>query len=142
MASNETVQRISVKSIGQTLAIDVQALDTVAQVKSRIQEKTGILPECQELIFAGKALKDDSTLEDYDVAMESTLHLVQIKGKLKPEQIEPYHNKETRAAYAKQQQNDKVTACKPTRLIWHETWAIFLICRGHARPLENRAICL
>ena len=114
-------QQIFIKSLAdEIIAINVQASDTIAKVKSRIQEQVGIPPQRQNLIFAGKPLKDESTLDQYDIQMGSTLHLVQIKGESTTEKVEPHLDKGPRAAHAKQQQNDKVNACKLTCLLWQK----------------------
>ncbi|KAJ6412450.1 hypothetical protein OIU84_005493 [Salix udensis] len=85
--SSDTIDNVKAKILGGTMIkvktltgkeieIDIEPNDTIDRIKERVEEKEGIPPVQQRLIYAGKQLGDDKTARDYNIEGGSVLHLV------------------------------------------------------------------
>ncbi|KAI3835163.1 hypothetical protein MKX03_005499, partial [Papaver bracteatum] len=84
--------QIFVKGLtGKTSTLRVESSDTVESLKCKVQDREGMLPENQRLIYAGKQFEDGKTLAYYNIREECTVHLT---GRLRSCKICPTYNPE------------------------------------------------
>lgn len=79
MAMSLSAMQIFVKMpTGKHITLEVEPTDRIEDVKVKIQDKEGTLPEHYQLIYAGTTLEDGNTLQDYSVQKDATLYLYNI----------------------------------------------------------------
>jgi len=69
--------QIFIKTLtGKTIELNVTLIDTINNIKQQIYEKDGIPPDQQRIIYGGKQLVNDKTINDYNIQPGNTLHIM------------------------------------------------------------------
>ena len=125
--------QIHVKTLtGKSIALRVTPEYTTRDIQLLIQDKEGIPPDQQRLVFAGKQLEEERTLADYNIFQRVTLHLIlRLRGGM-------HHISSGRTDYVSTiMPKQEPGAIERTRSTWIKTFSVAI---GHGRePLTLHA---
>ncbi|EAZ62794.1 predicted protein [Scheffersomyces stipitis CBS 6054] len=69
--------QVKVKTLtGRDILVDIEPVDRIIRIKEMMEEKEGITPAQQRLIFNGSQLDDDKTVQESGIPAGASLHLV------------------------------------------------------------------
>ena len=71
-----TVKVLTLGTIDETITLNVEASDTISNVKVMLTTETGLQPDQQMLFFKAKQMNDDVMLTAYGIEHGSILELV------------------------------------------------------------------
>jgi ubiquitin-large subunit ribosomal protein L40e len=60
---------------GPTISLDVEASDSIEAVKQKVQDKEGVPPDIQDVVYAGTTTEDGQTLADYNIHSHSVIQV-------------------------------------------------------------------
>lgn len=72
--------QIFVQTSSERITLEVEPSDSIENVKAKNQDKTGIPPDSQRLVFENDLLEDGRTLSDYNIQATDVIDLVTLSG--------------------------------------------------------------